>query len=171
MVWQIDGALSPRDFLPAIRPLLTLGDIAMFGMYEPTEALPRALTELGATQHAHIEGFSMCFDINRDVHPKGCAFQYVIKDTPFDDILQLEDSILAQTDIGSFYDHFLVFRPGTPRLPLMTFHDAACGGSLYLSGHYSEAEIRPVAEKLSRKAHRVDNPILARLYPDLRGDG
>jgi len=159
-VWQIDGAVGPRDFLKGIAPLLSPGDVAMFGSYEPTEKLSDALESLGAIRHLHLDGYFMSFYANRSEHPNGCAFEYTIKNTPFEDILQFDEQTLSQKDISSFYDHFLAFRPGIPKVPLITFHDAVCGGTLYLSGHYSRSDAESVANRLSLKASLVDNPVL-----------
>jgi len=159
-VWQVDGDIPPREFLKAIGPLFSPSDVVLFGAYEPTPTLQDALGSLGTTRHEHLDGFFMCFNFNRSEHPKGCAFQYIIQDTPFEDILRLDDSVLSQKDIASFYDHVLAFRPGVPQLPLMTFHDAACGGTLYLSGHYSESEAQSFAERVSRMALNIRNPVL-----------
>ena len=159
-VWQVDGDIEPRDLLKAIGPLLSSGDVVLFGAYEPTDRMDDALQRLGATRHGHLDGFFMSFEFNRSEHPNGCAFEYVVQKAPFEDILQLDDSVLSQKDIPSFYDHILAFRPGVPRLPLMTFHDAACGGTLYLSGHYSESEALGFAGRISRKIVAVQNPVL-----------
>ena len=160
-VWEIQGDLPPRDFLPAIAQLLSPGDIAMFGCYEPTPELEMALAEAGASRHDHLEGFFMCFYANRSEHPNGCAFRYTIHGKPFEDILRLSDAILSQKDIPSFYDHFVAYRPGIPQLPLISFHDAAYGGTLYLSGHYTEEHARTAARSLSREAVQITNPILS----------
>lgn len=159
-VWQIDGDIGSRDFLRSLAPILSPGDVVLFGAYEPTDILQTAFLSLGATRHEHLDGFFMSFDFNRSEHPNGCAFHYIIRDTPFEDILRLDDSVLSQKDIPSFYDHVLAFRPGVPRLPLMTFHDAACGGTLYLSGHYSESEAHGFSERVNRKVVSIQNPVL-----------
>ncbi len=159
-VWQIEGEIAPRQFLHAISPLLFPGDIVLFGCYEPTESMQDALVSLGATTHSHIDGFCMCFDINRQEHPDGCAFRFTIPEDRFESLLRFDDQTLSQKDNSSFYDHILAFRPGIPQLPLFTFHDAACGGDLYFSGHYAKTDIDALAARLSKRATQILNPVL-----------
>ena len=160
-VWRFDGDIDPLSFLRAAQCILAEGDIAMFGAYEPTANLTKALTGLGATSHSHLPEFYTAFDLNRSEHPDGCAFEFRIGGSNFSEILALDRDVLRQKDIDSFYDHFIAFRPGRPRVPLISFHDAACGGTLYISGHYSHEEADTMAGALGFAAVRVENPVLA----------
>jgi hypothetical protein len=159
-VWKFEGDIPPLAFLQSIRSLVSSGDIAMFGSYEPTPLLQDALLALGARKHLHLEGFFMCFDFNRCEHPNGCAFEYTVHDSAFADILDLDSSILQQKDIPSFFDHFIAYRPGIPMTPLISFHDAACGGTLYLSGLYSESVAHGLGQRLDVPFSRIQNPVL-----------
>jgi len=159
-VWRFDGDIAPQSFLRAASCLLAEGDIALFGAYEPTPVLISALTSIGAIAHAHLPEFSTCFDLNRSEHPHGCAFEYHVGSSPFSDILALDQAILKQKDIPSFYDHFIAFRPGRPRIPLISFHDAACGGTLYISGFYSKEDAEELARELDVSCVSIENPVL-----------
>jgi len=159
-VWQFEGDMTPRVFLGGVELLLRPGDVILFGSYEPTEKSHNALKSTGAARHDHIDGFHMSFCANRGEHPNGCAFQYHLPERRFGHLLQFDDSTLSQKDIPSFYDHVLAFRPGTPLLPLFTFHDAAYGGTPCFSGHYSESDMLFIAVRLCRTATKTMNPIL-----------
>jgi hypothetical protein len=161
-VWRFDGDIAPLDFLRAARCLLSENDIALFGAYEPTPVLIAALASIGAISHAHLPEFFTCFDLNRSNYPHGCAFEYHIESPPFSDILALDQCILEQQDIPSFYDHFIAFRPGRPQIPLISFHDAVCGGTLYISGLYSEEDAEKLASELNVSYLRMENPALDR---------
>ena len=159
-VWRFDGDIAPLDFIRAASCLLVENDIAFFGAYEPTLVLISALTNIGAISHAHLPEFFVCFDFNRSEYPHGCAFEYHIGSTPFSSILALDQSILIQKDIPSFYDHFIAFRPGRPQIPLISFHDAVCGGTLYISGLYSKEDAEALANELDVSCLRIENPAL-----------
>ncbi len=159
-VWRFDGDVDPQNFLRAARCLLAENDVAMFGAYEPTPVLISALTSIGAISHAELPEFFTCFDLNRSEHPHGCAFEYHVGSSPFSDILALDQSILKQKDIPSFFDHFIAYRPGRPKIPLISFHDAACGGTLYISGFYSKEDAEEVARQLDVSCISIENPVL-----------
>lgn len=159
-VWKFDFEFESIVFLSAASILLNEGDIALFGAYEPTPELVLGLKAVGAIPRAHIPEFSTCFDGNRIEHPHGSAFEYRIGISGFTDILRLGHSILRQKDIPSFYDHFIAFRPGSTRTSLISFHDAACGGTLYVSGIYNQESVVEMAKHLSGSFSRVRNPAL-----------
>ena len=160
-VWQFDCDIEPLDFIRALRCLIAENDIVLFGMYEPTPDLIAALRGIGARDHAHLPELFTSFDANRSEHPHGCAFEYQVGDSPFADLLALDPSILKQNDIPSFFDHFIAYRPGCPMIPLISFHDAACGGTLYLSGLYAQEEAEQLAKALNVICVSVENPVLA----------
>ena len=160
-VWQLDFDFDPLAFLSAASALLKEGDIALFGAYEPTSELVSALKAVGAIPHSHLPDFWTAFDLNRREHPHGSAFEYRIGGSGFSEILRLDRAILRQTDIESFYDHFIAYRPGMRKIPLISFHDAACGGTLYLSGSYEPESATEVATRLGGSCVRVRNPVLA----------
>ena len=159
-VWRFDGKIDPVDFIRAASYLLVENDIALFGTYEPTLALILALTNIGAISHAHLPEFFTCFDFNRSEYPNGCAFEYHIGSSPFSNILALDQSVFMQKDIPGFYDHFIAFRPGCPQIPLISFHDAVCGGTLYISGLYSKEDAEALANELHVSYLRIQNPAL-----------
>ena len=159
-VWQIDFEFEARQFLSATAILLQEGDVVLFGAYEPTPELVSALEGLGATSHEHIPEFYTSFIYNRVDHPRGCAFEYRITAPVFADILSLDPAVLKQTDIPSFFDHFIAYRPSVPKAPLISFHDAACGGTLYISEGYSPDLAAGLAQRLGGTCMRVPNPIL-----------
>ena len=158
-VWEYDGEATPRDLLEALSILLSPQDIVIFGCYEPTERLTQALLQVGAKQHSEMKEFYSSFEVNRSENPNGCAFELALGDTFFSDVLSIPEDTLKQKDIPSFYDHILAYRPGAPRVPLFTFHDAACGGTLYLSGLYTQKEAVDFAKKLGGKCFETRNPI------------
>lgn len=160
-VWQLDFEFDPLAFLAAAAQLMKKGDIAVFGAYEPTPELASALKAVGAVARAHIPEFFTCFDANRSEHPHGTAFEYAIGDSGFSDIIKLDRSVLRQADIPSFYDHFIAFRPESTRRPLISFHDAACGGTLYVTGDYDQDCVSEMARRLGGTIARVRNPAYA----------
>jgi len=122
--------------------------------------LVELIHSIGAISQAHLPEFYTCFDFNRSEHPHGCAFEYRIGSSPFSDLLALDQSIMKQQDIPSFYDHFVAYRPGRPKIPLISFHDAACGGTLYISGLYSKEEAEQLATGLNVLCISMENPVL-----------
>tara|TARA_R100000027_G_scaffold61790_1_gene53399 strand:- start:63 stop:584 length:522 start_codon:yes stop_codon:yes gene_type:complete len=161
-VWKLDAESPTKEFLRACSGILSSGDIAVFGAYEPTIELTQNLLHLGAKKHLEMKEFYSSFELNRYEHPNGCAFEYSLGENVFSDLLAIPENILRQKDIQCFYDHFLAYRPGTPRVPLISFHDAACGGTLYLSGLYSESTVRKFSEKISAEYSKVTNPIYSK---------
>jgi hypothetical protein len=159
-VWQIDFEFEARRFLSATALLLGEGDVVLFGAYEPTPELVSALTRLGATSHEHLPEFYTSFIYNRADHPRGCAFEYKIAAPVFTDILSIDPAILKQTDIPSFFDHFIAYRPTLPKTPLISFHDAACGGTLYLADSYAPDLVVEFSKLLGGACTHVRNPIL-----------
>lgn len=159
-VWEIEGTTAPRVFLSALAKLLKSGDIILFAAYEPTETLTQVLLGLGAVKRGDIPQFYTCFEGNRSEHPNGCAFEFSITESLIADILNLPDDVLRQTDITCFYDHFIAYRPGRPLIPLLTFHDAACGGTLYLSGLFEESEISAFCMQIGLTPKYILNPVL-----------
>ncbi|MDF3058219.1 MAG: hypothetical protein K0R17_2434 [Rariglobus sp.] len=159
-VWEVEGAPAPRDFLSAVTKLLKTGDIIVFAAYEPTESLREALLRLGGIKRQELPQFYTSFEANRSEHPDGCAFEFSITESCIDRILELPDDVLHQKDIPSFYDHFIAYRRGHPLVPLVTFHDAACGGTLYLSGLYTEEEAGAFSVLLGLKSKSILNPVL-----------
>ncbi|MEM9478052.1 MAG: hypothetical protein AAGA58_00165 [Verrucomicrobiota bacterium] len=159
-VWQIDGEWSSRTFLSAAESLLSEGDVALFGAYEPTRELSEALLELGCKAHNHLEGFYTCFDINRSEHPDGCVFAMPIGSIGFSQILSLEPAILRQNDNPEFYDHFVAYRLDDQRIPLMSHHDAFSGGSLFLSTVYAQEDVETLSASLGGEAKMIENPVL-----------
>lgn len=156
-VWELDFEFEPPGFLSAAASLLQEGDIVLFGAYEPTPILVAALTAIGATPHAHLPEFHTAFNYNRAEHPHGSAFEYRLGHLGLTPIVNLDRTILQQTDIPSFYDHFISYRPGNPRIPLISFHDAACGGLLYLSDSYHHVAVDAVARQLNGTCRRILN--------------
>ena len=64
----------------------------------------------------------------------------------------------GQDDKALFFDHLLAYRRGVPIIPLLCFHDAFIGGTLALSGLYSETTVRKFATAL-RSAYALQrNP-------------
>jgi hypothetical protein len=159
-VWKFRFEFEPLTFLSAAAVLMEEGDVALFGAYEPTAELVSALVALGAIPQAHIPEFFTSFDMNRSEHPHGSAFEYRIGTSGFTDILKLDRAILRQADIPSFYDHFIAYRPHSPRIPLISFHDAACGGTLYVSDIYERETVSKMATLLAASFSRVRNPVL-----------
>ncbi len=159
-VWQLEGTIEPRTFLSALPELVKIGDIMVFAAYEPTESLTQALLPLGGVQRGELPRFYTSFHLNREEHPNGCAFEFSMTESWIASILSLPDDLLRQKDIPLFYDHFIAYRPGHPEVPLMTFHDASCGGTLFLSGLFSETEVATFSTLIGLKPNLILNPVL-----------
>jgi hypothetical protein len=161
-LWQINGEFAQRTIITFLSKVLDEGDVVVFGAYEPTPQLMTELSNLGAVRRSHLPDLFTCFDLNRSEHPEGSAFEWIVNTHLWEKVLALPDSILRQADIPFFFDHVLAYRPGTPRVPLISFHDAACGGTLYISGLYSREQAEAFASSMGGTAEEVENPALGR---------
>jgi hypothetical protein len=159
-VWEVEPSPAPRDLFSALRGILNEHDVIVMGAYEPTDALANALIDAGGVRHTELTHFYTSFEMNRSEHPNGCAYEFTFSDETVSKILAISPEILRQKDVDSFYDSFIAYRPGTPRIPLISFHDASCGGTLYLSGLFQEEELKGVLSTLGASAKSILNPVL-----------
>jgi hypothetical protein len=156
-IWEIDTDVDPRGFVEALATILQVGDIVVFGAYEPTPELSRHLIAMGATQKSEISELYTSFDLNRDEHPNGCAFELIVAADTFRSLFARGPSVLCQRDVSRFFDHAVAYRPATPRVPLFSFHDAFHGGLLFLSGAYDEKVARHFSSQLAGSITSVCN--------------
>jgi hypothetical protein len=156
-VWEIDTDVDPRTFVEALPMILQVGDVIVFGAYEPTTELSRHLIAVGATQRIEIPDLHTSFDLNRDEHPNGCAFEITVAGDTFQALLAPGPGVLRQRDVSRFFDHVLAYRPATPRVPLFCFPDAFHGGLLCLSGAYDEEVARLFSSQVAGSITSVSN--------------
>ena len=159
-VWEVEASPAPRDLLSALRGILKEQDVIVVAAYEPTDALAHALVNAGGVRHAELPHFYTSFEMNRSEHPNGCAYEFRFSDETMLKILAISPEILRQKDVDSFYDSFIAYRPGMPRIPLISYHDASCGGTLYLSGLFREEELKAFLSILGAPAKSILNPVL-----------
>ena len=156
-IWEIDTDVDPRGFVEALATILQVGDVIVFSAYEPTPELSRHLIATGATQKGEIPEFYTSFDLNRDEHPNGCAFELAVAADTFRSLLAPDPSVLRQRDVSRFFDHAIAYRPATTRVPLFSFHDAFHGGWLFLSGSYDEKVARLFSSQVEGSIKSVFN--------------
>lgn len=171
-VWALADDFSPQVFLRQLRKLLRDGDIIAIAAYSPSKRLCATLTALGATSTDADSVYSVTFDLNRAKHPNGRSFEFPWSDALLDAIAREAERTDGQDDKPLFFDHFVAYRRGVPVVPLVCFHDAFFGGTLFLSGLYSETEIKPFASGLpsgySLQRNPENYPNAAALLPECK---
>jgi hypothetical protein len=156
-VWEIDTDVDTQTFVEALPTILQVGDVVVFGAYEPTPELSRHLVAIGAAQKSEIPDLHTSFALNRYEHPNGCAFELTVVADTFQSLLVPGPGVLRQRDEARFFDHVLAYRPATPRIPLFCFHDAFHGGLLLLSGTYDEEVVRLFSSQVEGSITLVSN--------------
>jgi hypothetical protein len=157
-IWALADDFSPETFLRQLRHILHDGDIIAVGAYSPSRQLCANLTALGATSTDADTIYSVTFDLNRVEHPNGRSFEFPWGDVLLDALVREAERTDGQDDKALFFDHFVAYRRGVPVVPLLCFHDAFFGGTLFLSGLFSEAEIKRFASALPSGYSRQRNP-------------
>ena len=168
-VWEIRGNFGPGPLFKALSLVCAPDDILIVGSYWVSEDV---LLQLAANEIRLPEGyekpFSETFDLNKSEYPGGRFYVFNPKETVLDRLAALSVVSRGGVEKDIFFDHLLVYREGRPLIPLVYFHDAfsgetrdaSTGGTLYLSGHYSDQTINAFAERLGATAELVDNPDL-----------
>jgi hypothetical protein len=162
-VWEIDTEVDTRRFIEALGTILQIEDVIVFGAYEPTPELSRHLIATGATRKSEIPELYTSFDLNRDEHPNGCAFELPVASGTLQALLSLGPDGLRQEDVPRFFDHAVGYRPTKPTIPLFSFHDAFHGGFLFLSGVYEEPVARLFSSQVQGAMRSVCNPNLSKI--------
>ena len=157
-VWALADDFSPEIFLRQLRILLRDGDVIAVGAYNPSRRLCTTLAALGATSTDADAVYSVTFDLNRVEHPNGRSFEFTVSDALINSLARETTRNDGQDDKALFFDHFVAYRRGAPVVPLLCFHDAFFGGTLVLSGLYSEAQIKPFASALPSGYSLQRNP-------------
>ena len=157
-IWEIDTGVGALRFIEALGTILQVGDVLVFGAYEPTPELTRHLIATGAIQKREIPDLYTSFDFNRGEHPNGCAFELPIASNTLESLIRPGPGVLRQRDKDSFFDHFVAYRPTVPKTPLLNFHAAFCGGTLVLSGIFDESAARRFSSRIEGSITIAENP-------------
>jgi len=119
-----------------------------FGAYNPSQRFLASPLAHQATATDAETIYTVTFDLNRARHPNGRSFELPMCDAILDALVLEAQRSDGQDDKPLFFDHFVAYRRGIPAVPLLCFHDAFAGGTLALSGLYSEAIVRSFATDL-----------------------
>lgn len=147
-VWAFEDEFQPNVFFRQLRTLLHDGDVIAVGAYSPSQRLCASLTAFGATTADVGSIYSVTFDLNRTEHPKGRSFEFPMSNGILNALAREAERSDGQDDKALFCDHIVAYRRGVPTVPLLCFHDAFDGGTLVLSGLYSESTVQPFAAGL-----------------------
>jgi hypothetical protein len=108
--------------------------------------------------------FHTSFEVNRVEHPHGCAFELSLVHDSLTSLLRQGCEALRQRDKEVFFDHVLAYRPTMPKIPLFSFHDAFNGGTLTLSGIYSEDTASLFSSKIAGSIRSLVNPYFSNQF-------
>lgn len=157
-VWAFEDEFRPSVFFRQLRTVLHDGDVIAVGAYSPSQRLCASLTALGATTADAGSVYSVPFDLNRTEHPKGRSFEFSMSDGILNALARQAERADGQDDKALFCDHIVAYRRGVPTVPLLSFHDAFNGGTLVLSGLYSESTVQLFAAGLPSVYALKQNP-------------
>ena len=159
-VWVFDGEINHLLFSTAIQMLCIRTDTMVIGSYNPSEEARCWLLANDFAEHRSDKPFSDTFHLNKSKYPLGRTYTLHASPERLRDFETLSADPNGSVDKSLFYDHFALYRSGEPLIPLLNFHDAFCGGQLYLSGHYSKEHIEKFEALLQSKASLILNPDL-----------
>ena len=157
-IWEIDTKVNTFRFIEALDTILGVGDVLVFAAYEPTPEMSQHLVATGAIRRGNVSGLYDSFDLNREEHPDGCAFELPLASDTLTSLLRAEPGVLRQRDKDPFFDHVVAYRPTTPKTPLIHFHAAFNGGTLVLSGIFDEHTARLFSSKIEGTITGTKNP-------------
>lgn len=158
-VWEIAGNFDAASLLKALSQICTSTDILVVGAYNPSGQSMDWLRSNEIQLSNDEIPFQACgFEMNRAKYPLARAYPLHPTDLVIDDLCALAKNPGGSVDKDEFFDHILIYRPGTPVIPLMNFHDAFSGGSLYISGHFSLEAATSFSALLEATAKSMLNP-------------
>lgn len=158
-VWEVPDDLNPSRFFHALPLICAPTDVLVIGTYDAEESIWAWLLANEIKLPGGVRPFRDTFDLNRKEHPRGRYFVLNPGATQIERLAEFCQFEKGGVEVQLFVDHLLLYRPGAPLVPLLDFHDAFKGW-LYLSGLYSEKEIKPFVDALGATAKRIINPVL-----------
>jgi len=156
--WKLDGEFAPALLFASLGALLTPHDILVVGTYEAKEEIYERLQRQSNRVPKGRRPYSTTFRFNTVRYPRGRAFEFSANQENFDLLASLAAIPGGGIERECFVDHFLCFRPGSPIVPLLDYHDAFLGGDLMLTGLYDKEEIKAFTERLGVQAEMVEYP-------------
>lgn len=157
--WEIKGDFIAKVFFSSLSIILSDQDYLVIGAYNPSPSSIDIMTRYEITNNNEAYPFNHSFDFNRDEYPIGRAYVFKFENHLVEELVNLATQENGSNDKQLFFDHVLAYRPGTPTIPLLNFHDAFYGGSLYLSGLFCKKKVTDFANSLN--AHAKDDFNLA----------
>ena len=161
-VWKIEGEFEASQLFKALPLVCIQSDILVIGSYRVGKAALLWLTAHEIKLSKEDLPFSDCFDLNRAEFPEGRFYGLHLGEAQMEELAVLSTVLAGGVDKDLFFDHLLVYRPGEPILPLLYFHDAFIGGTLFLSGHYAKQQVQIFAQVLHVGSELVGNPDFAK---------
>lgn len=165
-VWEVDEPVEPGRLFATLGMICEPTDLVVVGSYNPSKDARAWLLEHEVEVPLKGRPFHDSFDTNRKEYPLGKAYVMPATSEVLEGLARLCEMMQGSVDKALFFDHVLAYRPGKPTLPLMVFHDAFFGGEMFLSGHYSEAEVKAFADGMGCAMKQRDNPEVTALMPE-----
>lgn len=159
-VWEIQGHFTPSNLFSSLHLVLCHGDYIVIGAYNPSTRSMRLMKKNEMPLKISERHFIDSFDANRDEYPNGKAYVFKYNTATLDLLLDLSNQKRGSKDIDLFFDHVLAYRPTSPMIPLMDFHDAFNGGTLYFSGLYDKNTIFSFARTLNATPKNYFHPAI-----------
>ena len=157
-IWLIDGSFSALQLFSKIELLLSSNDTLVVGSYNPCDFAYEWLTKAHRANEKSSKPYRDSFDLNRNELPRGRSYELSMNEKNIEGLKGLCQLKNGSLDKQLFFDHLLAYRNGKPVLPLLSFHDAFNGGSLWVSAHYEEKELKDFVSSLSVEGRLVKNP-------------
>ncbi len=160
-VWEIAEEFDPSTFFSALPIILKEKDILVIGTYHPSDKIGDWLIQHEVFVDQESAPFSdSCFDLNRREYPRGHAYPLRADNRTMEALSEFASMKGGSVDKDLFFDHLVAYRPEEPPLPLLDFHDAFFGGTLFLSGLFPEKTAQQFARALGAHPERIRNPVL-----------
>jgi len=163
-VWEIEGKFDASALFMAIPLICAETDILAIGSDDPSDEEQEWLLthEIPVNRRDNYRPFdAWCYDgINREEIPFGKAYALHPKSEQLQELSRMARRASERSPKKWFFEHVLAYREGKPLLPLMDYHDAFLGGSLCLSGLFSEEEAQRFAQSMGANAKRIHNPVI-----------
>ena len=160
-VWEIGGDFTAAGLFESLPHICVADDVLIVGSYWVAREIQQRLIAIEIKlSKKEKKPFSHAFEVNKSQYPEGRYFAIHPEKIQLQELAILSKIPKGGVEKDLFFDHLLLYRQGNPLLPLLYFHDAFMGGTLYLSGHYSEDVICSFAKELTASFKWVDNPDL-----------
>jgi hypothetical protein len=157
-VWLHNGMEpKPQAFFSSLNIFCQPTDLLVLGCYNPSPEISMWLDR--ARQSEPIpKPYSDSFELNRRKYPMGRAYAVSCSPEVIRAVIDFSELTNGGIEKSLFFDHVLIYRPDTPVIPLLNFHDAFSGGDLYLSGLFSKELVASFGVLLGGEFTLVVNP-------------